>query len=219
MTDEALTNHVQDHSFHPRTQHELYDRPRRLIAAIAARVEARQRAHLFVCGRECGRKRRGTTRTTRHREHLSRISPDSAFVQVNAQIQRQDEEPARGLEPPTPCLQAKLTAIRLVLPRVRSAVTCGYVRVDRVRSSVKNHPDRAVSPRFLPLPCRGSRRSTTESGDRRTFFGPHELGRVGRRSWLLPGAPAELDAEMRRLEVTAANPLVSISGLLEASPV
>src|SRR6478752_3358824 len=35
LTDEALTNHVQDHSFHPRTQHELYDRPRRLIAAIA----------------------------------------------------------------------------------------------------------------------------------------------------------------------------------------
>ncbi len=118
-----------------------------------------------------------------------RISPDSAFVQVNAQIQRQDEEPARGLEPPTPCLQAKLTAIRLVLPRVRSAVTCGYVRVDRVRSSVKDHPDRAVSPRFLPLPCRRSRRPTAESGDRRTFFGPHELGRVGRRSWLLPGAP------------------------------
>ena len=39
---------------------------------------------------------------------------------------------------------------------------------------------------FLPLPCRRSRRPTAESGDRRTFFGPHELGRVGRTSLLLP---------------------------------
>src|SRR6476469_2638132 len=214
MTDQVLANHVDDHSYHPRTLHEPYNRRRSLIPATLPGGEA-QHAHLFVCGRECGRKLRGTTRTNRHREHLSRTCPDSAFAQVKGQIPRQGSEPAGGLEPPTPCLQAKLTAIRLVLPRVRSAVTCGCVRVDRVRSSVTDHPDRAVSPRFLPLPCRRSRRSTAESGDRRTFFGPHELGRVGRRSWLLPGAPAELDADVRRLEVTAANPLVSISGLLE----
>src|SRR6476660_3293850 len=138
MTDQVLANHVDDHSYHPRTLHEPYNRRRSLIPATLPGGEA-QHAHLFVCGRECGRKRGGTTRTNRHREHLSRICPDSAFAQVKGQIPRQGSEPAGGLEPPTPCLQAKLTAIRLVLPRVRSAVTCGYVRVDRVRSSVKDH--------------------------------------------------------------------------------
>ena len=163
MTDQVLANHVDDHSYHPRTLHEPYNRRRSLIPATLPGGEA-QHAHLFVCGRECGRELGDTKRTMRHGEHLSRVSRRTVLVQVNAQIRRQDEEPAGGLEPPTPCLQAKLTAIRLVLPRVRSAVTCGYVRVDRVRSSVKDHPDRTVSPRFLPLPCRRSRRSTAESG-------------------------------------------------------
>ena len=95
-----------------------------------------QPAHLFVCGRECGRKRRGTTRTTRHREHLSRISPDSAFVQVNAQIQRQDEEPARGLEPPTPCLQD------------RCAASCATPAGNRAPAYLR--PDRGTAPRRVP---------------------------------------------------------------------
>ena len=133
--------------------HEQHKRRRSLIAVTAALGEA-QHAHLFVCGRECGRKLRGTTRTNRHREHLSRICPDSAFAQVKGQIPRQGREPARGLEPLTPCLQAKPTFIRVVPRCARWAVTCGNVRADRVGSSVGDRPGRAVPPRFLPLPCR-----------------------------------------------------------------
>jgi hypothetical protein len=64
-----------------------------------------QSAHLFVCGRECGRELRGTRRTTRHHEHLSKIDLNPVLTQVKSRILRQGMEPAGGLEPPTPCLQ------------------------------------------------------------------------------------------------------------------
>jgi hypothetical protein len=64
-------------------------------------------------------------------------------------------EPARGLEPITPCLQAKPTSIRAVPGRAGWAAICGNVRADRVRPSVGDRPDRAVPPRFLRLPCPG----------------------------------------------------------------
>jgi hypothetical protein len=52
---------------------------------MAARPEA-QPAHLFVCGRKCGRELRGTRRTNQHHEHLSKIGHTPVCAQVSGPI-------------------------------------------------------------------------------------------------------------------------------------
>jgi len=150
LTDEALTNHVQDHSFHPRTQHELYDRPRRLIAAIAARVEA-QRAHLFVCGRECGRKLHGTTRTTRHHGHLSTIALNPVFAQVKGRILRQGSGADEGTRTPNPLFtsQTGVHPLRATLYQMGRHLR---KRPRRPCQIVRRRPSRPGSAAAFPSP-------------------------------------------------------------------
>ena len=134
-----------------------------------------------MCGRECGRELRGTRRTTRHREHLSRIGPRPAFVQVKGQIPGAGEgagrgvEPAGRLEPPTPCSQAKPTFIRLVRTHARWAFTWGK-RPSRSCQIVRRRPpcpDRAVA--FLSRPCRSSSSTAEAAGGFQPLTRPTEL--------------------------------------------